>query len=210
MSKMTNAPTKRLCGHTDLFSYGSKGRVGLMSDSLYASNSLCGECRASIRQLHDNCPRVFFPLDLPLLAGTYQAIRYAKGLRLNAIRYAGPVMARLKAADDPLAKLALTAYELLFQITSSKYWISFKDQPFDSGWVTAEIEALLRKSNTSFTKFGPTSSYGYWLLNDPMALRRAKDGLGIGGDIAGEKALVALLAGTGVTAGHGAPGLLSC
>lgn len=127
-----SAMTKRLCGHIDMYSFSSKGRSGRSSDSLYATATVCGECRARLGGLIANPGVGFFPLALPALAGRENAVRWAKDIRLKLLRKLGPVMVQLKKSQDPLAAAPLAAYEMLFKIPTALFWIDTRDFPFDS------------------------------------------------------------------------------
>jgi hypothetical protein len=107
--------TKRLCGHIDMYSFSSKGRSGRRSDTLYATATVCGECRARLGRLVEHPDTGFFPVALPALAGRENAVSWAKDIRLKTLRKLGPVMAQLKKSQDPLATAAFAAYEMLFK-----------------------------------------------------------------------------------------------
>lgn len=105
-----SAMTKRLCGHLDMYSFSSKGRSGRNSDIVYANATVCGECRARVGRLVKNPGAGFYPVALPALVGRDGAVRWAKDLRLKALRMLVHVMAQLKKSQDPLATAVLAVY----------------------------------------------------------------------------------------------------
>ena len=169
-----SAMTKRLCGHLDMFSFSSKGRSGRRSDTLYATATVCGECRARIGGLIANPGAGFFQLSLPALAGRENAVRWAKDIRLKLLRKLGPVMAQLKKSQDPLATAVLAAYEMLFKISYSNFWIENREFPFDSAWVVSEVEHLMRPRPTSVVRLSGSSSFAYWFHTDHSVIAAAK------------------------------------
>lgn len=169
-----SAMTKRLCGHIDMYSFSSKGRSGRSSDSLYATATVCGECRARLGGLIANPGLGFFPLALPALAGRENAVRWAKDIRLKLLRKLGPVMVQLKKSQDPLATAALAAYEMLFKIPYALFWIDTRDFPFDSAWVVFEVEHLMRSRPSSTVRLSGSSAFVYWSQADHSVIAAAK------------------------------------
>ncbi|VVP30654.1 hypothetical protein [Pseudomonas fluorescens] len=169
-----SAMTKRLCGHIDMFSFSSKGRSGRLSDTLHATATVCGECRARLRRLIENPGAGFFPLTLPTLAGRENAVSWAKDIRLKLLRKFGPVMAQLKKSPDPLATAALAAYEMLFKISTALFWIENREFPFDSAWVVFEVEHLMRPRSTSTVRLSGSSAFVYWSQVDRSIIAAAK------------------------------------
>lgn len=170
-----SAMTKRLCGHIDMYSFSSKGRSGRRSDTLYATATVCGECRARLGGLVANPGAGFFQLALPALAGRENAVRWAKDIRLKLLRKLGPVMAQLKTSPDPLATAALAAYEMLFKIPYALFWIENREFPFDSAWVVFEVEHLMRPRPTSTVRLSGSSAFVYWSQADYSVIAAAKE-----------------------------------
>lgn len=169
-----SAMTKRLCGHLDMYSFTSKGRDGRRSDSLYATATLCGDCRARLRRAVESPGTGFYPLALPTLAGRVNAVKWAKEIRLKVLRKMGPVMAQLKRSGDPLASAALAAYEMLFKIPLASFWIQNRDFPFDSTWVVSEVEHLMRRRTSSVVRLNGCSAFFYWSQADIGVIASAK------------------------------------
>ncbi|MBJ2259501.1 hypothetical protein [Pseudomonas psychrophila] len=169
-----SALTKRLCGHPDMYSFSSKGRDGRRSDSLYATATLCGDCRTRLQRSVENPGTGFFPVVLPALAGRANAISWAKNIRLKTLRKIGPAMAQLKKSDDPLATAALAAYEMLFKIPRALFWIENRDFPFDSAWVVSEVEHLMRRRPSSVVRLNESSAFFYWSQADIAVIACAK------------------------------------
>lgn len=169
-----SAMTKRLCGHIDMYSFSSKGRSGRLSDTLYATATVCGDCRARLGGLIANPGAGFFPLALPALAGRENAIRWAKDIRLKLLRKLGPVMAQLKRSQDPLAKAALATFEMLFKIPTAHFWIENREFPFDAAWVVFEVEHLMRPRPTSTVRLSGSSAFVYWCQADHSVIAAAK------------------------------------
>ncbi|TCV51575.1 hypothetical protein [Pseudomonas sp. 460] len=170
-----SAMTKRLCGHIDMYSFSSKGRSGRRSDTLYATSTVCSECRARLGGLIANPGTGFFPLALPALTGRESAVRWAKDIRLKLLRKLGPVMAQLKTSLDPLATAALAAFEMLFKITHALFWIENRVIPFDSAWVVFEVEHLMRPRPTSTVRLSGSSAFVYWSQVDHSVVAAAKE-----------------------------------
>lgn len=169
-----SAMTKRLCGHIDMYSFSSKGRSGRRSDTLYATATVCGECRARLGGLIANPGAGFFPLALPALSGRENAVRWAKDIRLKLLRKLGPVMAQLNRSQDPLATAALAAFELLFKIPAPLFWIENREFPFDSAWVVSEVEHLMRPRPTSTVRLSGSSAFVYWSQADHSVVAAAR------------------------------------
>lgn len=169
-----SAMTKRLCGHIDMYSFSSKGRSGRRSDALYATATVCGECRGRVAGLIAHPVAGFFPLALPGLAGRENAVRWAKDIRLKLLRKLGPVMAQLKRSPDPLATAALAAYEMLFKISLAQFWIENREFPFDSAWLVFEVEHLMRPRATSVVRPCGSSAFMYWSQVDHSVIAAAK------------------------------------
>lgn len=169
-----SAMTKRLCGHIDMYSFSSKGSSGRRSDALYASATVCGECRGRLAGLIANPEAGFFPLALPGIVGRENAVRWAKDIRLKLLRKLGPVMAQLKKSHDPLAAAALGAFEMLFKIPYALFWVQNRDYPFDSAWVVFEVEHLIRPRPTSAVCLSGSSAFEYWFQADHSVIATAK------------------------------------
>jgi hypothetical protein len=169
-----SAMTKRLCGHIDMYSFSSKGRTGRRSDTLYATATICGECRARLGGLIALPGAGFFPLALPALAGRENAVRWAKEIRLKLLRKLGPVMAQLQKSQDPLAKAALATFEMLFKIPTALFWIEHREFPFDAAWVVFEVEHLMRPRPTSTVRLSGSSAFVYWSQADHSVIAAAK------------------------------------
>ncbi|WP_162892751.1 hypothetical protein [Pseudomonas savastanoi] len=170
-----SAMTKRLCGHIDMYSFSSKGPSGRRSDTLYATSTVCNECRARLGGLIANPGAGFFPLALPAFTGRESAVRWAKDIRLKLLRKLGPVMAQLKKSPDPLATAALAAFEMLFKIPYALFWIENREFPFDSAWVVFEVEHLMRPRPTSTVRLSGSSAFVYWSQADHSVVAAAKE-----------------------------------
>jgi hypothetical protein len=177
MSKNVSALATRLCGHTALTSF-STYRTERSRDALYASASLCGQCRVDIGELVAPRDKGFHRLALPTMVGvTQKQISYANTLRIKAIRQYGPVMAHLSNSDAPYAKLALAAYDMLFKITRAAFWTEHNFFPFDSAWVTSEIESLMQKRVSPGNRPCANSAFKYWLEVNPKVIVEARASL---------------------------------
>ncbi|WP_219096241.1 hypothetical protein [Pseudomonas sp. UMAB-40] len=177
MNKNVSALATRLCGHSALTSF-STYRSERSRDALYASASLCGQCRIDIRELVAPRDKGFHRLALPAMVGvTQKQISYANTLRIKAIRQFGPVMAHLALSDAPYAKHALAAYEMLFKITRAAFWTEHTKFPFDSAWVTSEIESLMQKRVTPGNPPSANSAFKYWLEVNPKVIVEARANL---------------------------------
>lgn len=169
------AMSKRLCGHIDMCSFSSKGRSGRVSDVLYANATVCDECRERICRLVNKPGGGFHPVVLPALAGRDGAVRWAKNLRLRALRMLGPIMAQLKQSPDPFAAAVLAVYEMLFKITSSGFWIENRQFSYDRVWVVFEVEHLMRPRPTSTVRLNSSSAFVYWFQADLSVIAAAKE-----------------------------------
>ena len=170
-----SAMTKRLCGHLDMYSFSSKGRSGRNSDIVYANATVCGECRARVGRLVKNPGAGFYPVALPALVGRDGAVRWAKDLRLKALRMLVHVMAQLKKSQDPLATAVLAVYEMLFKITSSAFWIDSREFSYDYAWAIFEVEHLMRPRPTSAVRLSSSSAFVYWSQVDLSVIAVAKE-----------------------------------
>lgn len=173
MGAHITAQTKSLCGHLDLFSFSSPGRVGRFEDRLYATSTLCGSCRAHISELVMPQGGGYYKLNLPQLAGRPRSVTWAKSIRLTHIRYLGPKMLALKKSTDPMAAAALAAFEMLFKVTDAQFWIDGREFAYDSAWAASEIEHLLRKRYMSMHA-SSLSAYCYWMRIDPSVIETAR------------------------------------
>ena len=177
MNKNVSAIATRLCGHSALTSF-STYRSERSRDALYASGSLCGQCRIDIRELVAPRDKGFHRLALPTMVGvTPRQVSYANSLRIKAIRQVGPVMAHLASSEAPYAKLALAAYEMLFKITSAGFWTEHTTFPFDASWVTSEIESLMQKRLNPSNPPSANSAFRFWLGVNPAIIREARASL---------------------------------
>lgn len=173
-----SAKSASICGHVEMtsFAYGSKSTR--MSDQLYAANTICMACSSKLGALVAPEEKGFFKLQLPSLIGTVRTIPYANGLRIKRLRAIGPVMARLDKSDEPLAKVVLAVYQLLFKVTEAAFWITTKDLPFDRFWMAFEVAALMRRSVTSSVRTSASSVHEYWRIRDSSVLATAAESLG--------------------------------
>lgn len=172
MGAHITARTKCLCGHLDLFSFSSSGRVGRLEDRLYASSTLCGPCRTHIAHLMQPQGKGFYPLTLAQLVGRPRSVTWAKSIRLAHVRSLGPMMAHLKNISDPMAAAALAVFEMLFKVTDSQFWIAGREFAYGSEWVTSEIEHLMRRRFMSMHS-SSLSAYCYWMRTDTSVIREA-------------------------------------
>jgi hypothetical protein len=174
MNKSVSALATRLCGHHAPTSFSSY-RSERSRDALYASASVCGQCRVDIRELVAPREKGFYRLALPTMVGVSdRQISYANTMRIKAIRQAGPVMAHLAKADSPYAKPALAAYEMLFKITSAAFWAEHTVFPFDSAWVVKEIESLMQKRVSPANPPSDNSAFKYWLSVNHTMIEEAR------------------------------------
>lgn len=172
-----SANSASICGHVEMtsFTYGSKS--ARMSDQLYAANTLCKSCSSKLADLVAPEEKGFFKLQLPSLIGTTKTVPYANGLRIKRLRAIGPVMAKLDKSDEPLAKVVLAVYQMLFQVTEASFWITTKDLPFDRFWMGFEIAALMRKGMTSSVRTSVSSVHEYWRIRNSSVLATAEESL---------------------------------
>jgi hypothetical protein len=172
-----SANSASICGHVEMtsFTYGSKS--SRMSDQLYAANTICMTCSSKLGDLVAPEEKGFFKLQLPSLLGTTKTVPYANGLRIKRLRAIGPVMAKLDKSDEPLAKVALAVYQLLFKVTEASFWITTKDLPFDRFWMAFEVAALMRKGVTSSVRTSISSVHEYWRIRDSSVLATAAESL---------------------------------
>lgn len=173
MKQIFNATTARLCGHADVFGFHS-GTQNRMQDRLYASATVCGACRCEIQAMAAPEANGFYKLSLPALGGYPRNVSWANGIRIAKLRAVGPVMAKLSKSSDRLAAAALAAYEMLFQITDSKFWVNSRESSFGPSWVVNEIEALMRVRESSVCRFGAESAYGYWMTVNLAPILKAR------------------------------------
>ena len=177
MRKHVNAVATRLCGHSAMTEFSTR-RSDSAKDATYARGSICYECRVEIRTLVAPREKGFYRLALPTLVGvTPKQISYANTLRIKVIRQFGPVMAHLATSESPYAKIALTAYEMLFKITSAGFWAQHTEFPFDALWVTSEIESLLQKRAIGVNPPCKNSAFKYWMEVNPTVVSNARAGL---------------------------------
>lgn len=172
-----SANSASICGHVEMtsFTYGSKS--ARMSDQLYAANTICMACSAKLGNLVAPQEKGFFKLQLPSLSGTTRTVSYANGLRIKTLRAIGPIMAKLVKSDEPLAKVALAIYDMLFKVTEASFWITTKDLPFDRFWMSFEVAALMRKGVTSSVRTSTNSVHEYWRIRDSSVLATAAESL---------------------------------
>lgn len=172
-----SANSTRICGHVEMtsFTYGSKS--SRMSDQLYARNTLCMTCSSKLSALLAPEEKGFFKLELPRLIGTAKSTPYANALRIKRLRTIGPVMSKLDKSDEPLAKVALAVYQMLFKVTEASFWIANKDIPFDRFWMAFEVAALMRKGMTSSVKTSSDSVHEYWRIRSNSVINAAAESL---------------------------------
>lgn len=172
-----SANSASICGHVEMtsFTYGSNS--ARMSDQLYTANTLCLACSSKLSALVAPEVKGFFKLQLPTLDGTTRAVPYANGLRIKALRSIGPIMAKLEKSDEPLAKVALAVYQMLFKVTEASFWINNKDLPFDRFWMAFEIAALMRKGQTASVRTAANSVHEYWRIRQLAVLATARESL---------------------------------
>jgi len=172
-----SANSASICGHVEMtsFTYGSKS--ARMSDQLYAANTLCMSCSSKLGVLLAPEEKGFFKLQLPSLLGTTKTVPFANGLRIKRLRTIGPVMAKLDKSDEPLAKVVLAIYQMLFQVTEARFWIETKDLPLDRHWMAFEVAALMRTGVTSSVRTSICSVHEYWRIRDSKVLATAVESL---------------------------------
>lgn len=172
-----SASSTSICGHVEMtsFSYGSKS--SRRSELLYTGNTICMACSARLGALVAPEEKGFFKLQLPSMIGTVRTVPYANGLRIKRLRTIGPIMAKLDKSDDPLAKVALAIYQLLFKVTEASFWITTKDLPFDRCWMAFEVAAFMRKGATSSVRTLTNSVHEYWRTRDSSVLATAAESL---------------------------------
>jgi hypothetical protein len=179
MSNHFSAMAKRVCGHEGKFSFSSYND---MKDRLYASHTVCGHCRIDIEKLVAPVDKGFYKMSLPSLVGIGKTASYANALRIKVLRSVGPVMAKLKASDEPYAEAALAVYELLFKIESAAYWIEcdkrrivgVQEHIFTATWVINEVEALMLGRPSSVIRRSPDSALLFMQRNNPAAVALAQ------------------------------------
>lgn len=172
-----SANSASICGHVEMtsFTYGSKS--ARTSDLMYAANTICMACSSKLGALVAPEEKGFYKLQLPSLLGTVRTISYANGLRIKRLRAFGPIMAKLDKSDEPLAKVALAVYQLLFKVTEASFWITNRDLPFDRFWMAFEVAALMRKDVTSSVRISTSSVHEYWRIRDSSVLATAAESL---------------------------------
>lgn len=172
-----SAKSASICGHVEMTSFTYQSNSARMSDQLYAANTICMACSSKLGVLMAPEQKGFYKLQLPSLIGTVKTVPYANGLRIKTLRAIGPIMAKLDKSDEPLAKVALAVYLMLFKVTEAKFWIETKDLPFDRFWMSFEIAALMRKGVTSSVRTSANSVHEYWRSRCLVVLDTALESL---------------------------------
>ncbi|WP_095158286.1 hypothetical protein [Pseudomonas sp. Irchel 3E13] len=164
------APTRRVCGHTDVFTFHYRGKQGRASDLNYASSTLCRACGQKVDDWFGYSGKGFHQVALPKLIGrTTGAISWGNRIRIERLRALGPLMSVLKASPDPLAGVVLRVLDMMFQVASASYWIDVEKQGYDVYSLRGDVEILLRGSKCRDNPQPNSSVIGYWLLNHPRA-----------------------------------------
>lgn len=160
------APTRRVCGHTDVFTFHYRGKQGRASDLNYARSTLCQACYKKVTDWFGYNGKGFHQVSLPKLIGrTAGAISWGNRIRIERLRALGPLMSVLKASPDPLAEVVLRVLEMMFQVTSASYWIDVEKQGYDVYSLRGDVEFLLRGSECRDNPQRNSSVVGYWLQN---------------------------------------------
>lgn len=172
-SKHVTAPSQRLCGHVDLCDFSTR-KTERLNDAVYAKNTLCSKCRASIRALAEPGKTGFYKMDLPEMKGPGTTKSSGNAVRIKAIRTIGPLMSALSNNESLYGRLALAAYKMLFQIDYAQFWINSRQFQFDSAWLVSEVEHLIRTRPTTTVKVDDRSAYWYWFQLDRAKVREAR------------------------------------
>lgn len=164
------APTRRVCGHTDVFTFHYRGKQGRASDLSYATSTLCRACGEKITNWFGYNGKGFHQVALPKLIGrTIGSISWGNRIRIERLRALGPLMSVLKASPDPLAAVVMRVLEMMFQVASASYWIDVEKQGYDVYSLRGDVEILLRGSKCRDNPQPDSSVIGYWLQNHPRA-----------------------------------------
>ena len=168
------APIKRVCAHTDVFTFHYKNKGGLRSDLNYAHATLCGACGQKVKDWLAYQGKGFHKLELPKLQGrTPGLISWGNRVRIERLRTLGPLMSHLKASSDPLATVALKVLELMFQVPSASYWVDVEKQNYSWYSLQGDVALLLRGSQCRDNPQRSPSAVGFWMEARPVVAQEA-------------------------------------
>ncbi|EKY4113584.1 TPA: hypothetical protein ACGW3M_001078 [Pseudomonas aeruginosa] len=178
MHKSFNTLMTRLCGHEDSVSTGYGKRTRSLNHT-EARSTLCIACAERVRSLSTTPQEGFYRVDPVIMRGSASKASWATSIRLKQLRQYGPVMAQLaKLESDPLAKVALKVYEMLFCIPSADFWIDSRNHKFDGYWLVFEVQHLMQRFELIGQKYSAQSCYGYWRSANPHSITDARLALG--------------------------------
>jgi hypothetical protein len=159
------APTKRVCAHTDIFTYHYRNKGGLRSDLNYAHATLCGACSQKVKDWLAFQGKGFHKLELPKLQGrTPGLINWGNRV---------PLMSHLQASSDPLATVVLKVLELMFQVPSASYWVDVEKQNYSLYSLQGDVALLLRGSQCRDNPQRSPSVVGFWMEARPIVAQEA-------------------------------------
>ena len=165
----------RLCGHKAAYTFdrSRNGKDAMMQQS-DARKTLCPDCTEKLIGWLSTSETKSFAIELPELKGTPRMIPWARRLRTQVKEKYAPVMQALSEnSDDPLARAALAAYNLLFTIESCKFWIDNEMFKYDRWWVSSEISSLVKAEDRFGKTYASYSAYGYYRNWGPQKIHQA-------------------------------------
>lgn len=154
----------RFCGHVAAYTFDrSKSSKDSMIQRTEARKSLCPECVEKLIGWLSTTETKAYPIQLPDIVGTTKSAPWARQVRAKELAKYAPIMQVLSAnANDPLARAALAAYNLLFTIESAKFWIDNRFFKYDRWWLTSEISSLVKDEERFGVKYADYSAYGHY------------------------------------------------
>ena len=168
------APSKRVCAHTDVFTFHYRNKSGLRSDLNYARATLCGACGKKVTDWLAYRGKGFHKVDLPKLQGrTPGLISWGNRVRIERLRTLGPLMGHLQSSTDPLASVVLKVLELMFQVPCASYWVDVEKQNYSWYSLQGDVSLLLRGSQCRDNPQRSPSAIGFWLEARPVVAQEA-------------------------------------
>lgn len=168
------APSKRVCAHTDVFTFHYRNKSGLRSDLNYARATLCGACGKKVTDWLAYRGKGFHKVDLPKLQGrTPGLISWGNRVRIERLRTLGPLMSHLQTSTDPLAGVVLKVLELMFQVPSASYWVDVERRNYSWYSLQGDVSLLLRGSQCQDNPQRSPSAVGFWLEAQPAIAQEA-------------------------------------
>ncbi|EMO9521095.1 TPA: hypothetical protein ACXI4C_004294 [Pseudomonas aeruginosa] len=174
MNKSFQTPMIRLCDHEDNVSTGYGKRTRSL-DRTEARRTLCVTCAERLHSLKTTPHLGFYRVEPVIMRGTPNKASWATSIRRELLRRYGPVMAHLsQMVDDPLARVALKVYEMLFCIPSADFWIDARNHKFEGFWLVFEVQDLMRSHEMMGQKYSAHSCYGFWRSYNRHAISKAR------------------------------------